>query len=76
MASCCKCRYYFHLKCERLNKNDVPLPPDLICSGCTMKTLPFSSINDENMKLTNHGLSDENIDFVEDKCPSFNIKSL
>ena len=76
MARCCKCRYYFHLKFAKLNKNDVQLPPDWICTGCTMKTLPFSSINDENIKLTNHGLSEENIDFVTEKCPSFSIKTL
>ena len=28
------------------------------------------------MKLTNHGFSDESINFVVDKCPSFSIKSL
>ena len=28
------------------------------------------------MKLTNHGLHDDNIEFVVDKCPSFSIKSL
>ena len=42
----------------------------------SVQAVPFSSINDENMKLTNHGLTDEDIDFVEDKCPSFCITSL
>ena len=41
-----------------------------------MNALPFSSISDENMKLTNHGLTDDIIDFVGGKCPSFSIKSL
>ena len=44
--------------------------------GCTMKILPFSNINDENMKLANQGLNDEDIEFVLDKCPSFSIKTL
>ena len=55
---------------------DTPLPPDWICSGCIMRALPFGNITDENMKLTNHGLDDESIDFIVDKCPSFSIKSL
>ena len=38
--------------------------------------LPFSSVTDENMKLTNHGLSDDNIEFEVNNCPSFSIKSL
>ena len=75
-AYCCECRYYFHLKCEKLNKKDTPLPPDWICSGCIMKALPFGNINNEAMKLTNQGFSDENIDFIVDKCPSFSIRSL
>ena len=41
-----------------------------------MKTLPFGNINDENIKLTNHGMSDDSVDFVLDNCPSFSIKSL
>ena len=41
-----------------------------------MKALPFANINDENMKLTSRGFSDENIDFVVNKCPSFSIKRL
>ena len=72
---CCVCRHHFHLKCGEVNKKDMPLPHDWICSGCTMKTLPFGNINDENMKLTIHGLSDDNIDLFVDKCPSFSIKS-
>ena len=61
---------------SQIYKKDIPIPHDRICSGCTMKTLPFGNINDENMKLTNHGLSDDSIDFVVDTCPSFSIKSL
>ena len=76
VAYCCECHNYFHLKCEKVNKNDIPLPHDWICSRCTMKTLPFGNINDENMKLANHGLNNECIDFLIDKCPSFSIKSL
>ena len=41
-----------------------------------MKALPFANIIDENMKVTSRGFSDENIDFVVDKCASFSIKSL
>ena len=48
----------FHLKCEQINNKDIPLPPDWICLGCTMKALPFGNISDENMKLINQGLSD------------------
>ena len=76
MAHCCHCRYDFHLKCEQINNKDIPLSPDWICLGCTMKALPFGNINDENMKLAYHGLSDECIDFLVDKGPSFSIKSL
>ena len=75
VAYCCECRHYFHLKCEKLCKSDFPLPRDWFCSMCTMKTLPFNNISDENMKLTNHGFSDESINFVVDKCHSFSIKS-
>ena len=64
------------MKCEKLSKKYFPLPPEWICTGCTMKTLPFANINDENMKLTSHGLSDETIDFIVDKSPSFSVKSL
>ena len=76
LTHCCECQYYFHLKCENVNRTYLPLPSDWICLCCTMKALPFGSINDENMKLTNHGLSDESIDFVVGKCTSFTIKSL
>ena len=76
VAHCCKCQCYFYLKCEKLKKDDIALLPDWICMGCTMKILPFSNINDENMKLANQGLNDEDIEFVLDKCPSFSIKSL
>ena len=76
VAHCYQCRYDFHLKCEQINNKDIPLPPDWICLGCTMKALPFGNINDENMKLAYHGLSDECIDFLMDKCLSFSIKSL
>ena len=76
MAYCCECHHYFHLKCEGLTKNDIPLTPDWICQGCIMKAFPFSSVTDENMKLTNHGMSDDNIDFSVNNCPSFSIKSL
>ena len=76
VAHCCKCQCYFHLKCEKLRKDGIALLPDWICMGCTMKILPFSNINDENMKLVNKGLNDEDIEFVLDKCPSFSIKSL
>ena len=70
LAHCSECHYYFHLKCEQINNNkDSPLPPEWICSCCVIKSLPFANINDENMKLTNQGFSDENIDFVMDKCP-------
>ena len=41
-----------------------------------MKTLPFGNINDENMKLANHGMNNECIYFLVDKYPSFSIKSL
>ena len=76
VAYCYVCRHHFHLKCGEVNKKDMPLPHDWICPGCTMKTLPFGNINDENMKLTIHGFSDDNIDFCVDKCPSFSIQSL
>ena len=76
VAYCCECRYYFHLKCQGLTKKDIPLTPDWICQGCIMKAFPFSSVTDENMKLTNHGLSDDNIEFAVKDCPSFSIKSL
>ena len=74
IAYCCECGYYFHLKCEKVNQKDTPLPPDWVRLGCVMKALPFGGISDENIKLINHGFSDENIDFVLDKCPSFTIK--
>ena len=76
VAHCCQFRYDFHLKCEQINNNDIPLPPDWICRGCTMKALPFDNINDGNMKLAYHGLSAECIEFLLDKGPSFSIKSL
>ena len=77
LAHCRQCRYYFHRKCEKIKSNiDTPLPPDWICSGCIMKALPFANIDDETMNLTSQGFSDENIDFVMDKYPSFSIKSL
>ena len=41
-----------------------------------MKSFPFSSVTDENIKLTNHGLSDDNIEFAVNNCPYFSIKSL
>ena len=73
---CCECHCCFHLTCAKINKNKIPLSLGWICQRCVMNELPFSSINDENMKLTNHGLSDDIIDSVVDKCPSFSIKSL
>ena len=76
VAHCCKCLYYFHLKCEQLNKNDIAYLPDWICTSCTMNVLPFSNVNDESMKLANQGLCDADIDFIVDKCPSFSIQSL
>ena len=77
LAYCHECRNYFHPKCQKMNCNkDTPLPPDWLCSGCTMRALPFANIDDENMKLTSQGVCDDNIEFSVDKTPSFSIQSL
>ncbi len=73
-AHCFDCHKYFHLKCARHYDKHAPL--DWACSACTIKSLPFSKVNDEIMKLAIHGFDDETIEFINEKSPSFTIQSL
>ena len=75
-AHCSICSNYFHLKCENLSKPDFPLPSTWCCSFCILKRLPFSTIGDENMTMTLHGMNDENISTLAEGATSFSIKSL
>ncbi len=75
-AHCLECSNYFHLKCEQLCKKDFPLNETWICAHCICKTLPFSKITDNDMNLTNHGLDNETIFYLEQRTSSFSMRSL
>ena len=75
VANCCNCSKYFHLKCEKHSKGEL-LQLNWQCCRCTIKSLPFSEISDENLKLTTQGFNDKTIDSVLQNTPSFSMKSL
>ena len=75
-ARCSYCKNFFHLKCEKLNKYDFPIPSSWCCSLCILKNLPFSNLGDDIMTMTLHGMDDESISTLAEGAPSFSIKSL
>ena len=74
-ALCNCCSSFYHLKCASLTKNSFPLPSDWKCCKCSIQTLPFSSINNDDFLLTSHGLDSTSIDYLKD-VPSFSIQTL
>ena len=56
-AHCGSCSCFYHLACMNLKKKDFPLNKNWECSQCTLKTLPFSHVSEEEMLLWSHGLS-------------------
>ena len=75
-ARCSICTNFFHLKCEKLNKYDFPIPSSWCCALCILKNLPFSNLGDDIMTMTLHGMDDESISTLAEGAPSFSIKSI
>ena len=74
-AHCGSCSCFYHLACMNLKKKDFPLNKNWECSQCTLKTLPFSHVSEEEMLLWFHGLSIADTDSLKN-IPSFTIQSL
>ena len=74
-AHCGSCSCFYHLACMNLKKKDFPLNKNWECSQCTLKTLPFSHVSEEQMLLWFHGLSIADTDSLKN-IPSFTIQSL
>ena len=73
---CSVCNCFQHLGCSNMTNRNFPLPKDWLCPLCVTKTLPFSNIDDEAMKLTLYGFNQDDIESLTKKAPSFSIKSL
>ena len=60
----------------KMCKSDQKLfPSALRLEMCSIQTLPFSSINNDDFLLTSHGLDSTSIDYLKD-VPSFSIQTL
>ena len=70
---CIKCSCFFHVQCS-INKNDSAVSY-WQCDNCSMNTLPFSKINDENLKLSIQGFSSVAASRLSN-LPSFSMQSL
>ena len=72
---CPKCANFYHLQCNRVPKNNFPLPTDWHCNICTLHSLPFSSLTDDNCLLMLQGFSTDSANKLSN-LPSFSIQSL
>ena len=73
--NCSNCKKYFHLKCSEVPKKGISIPKDWTCCKCSISVLPFSTLDNNTLLLTQQGLSDTSIDGLNN-VPSFSIKSL
>ena len=72
---CKNCSNLFPLKCQNVTKSDFPLASNWQCNKCSLNSLPFSSISDDNLLLNLQGHSGESIEVLSN-LPSFSIQSL
>ena len=74
-AFCNTCSKFNHLKCSNLTGRNLPLDSSWQCLKCCTLALPFSSITNDDLLLTMHGLDEKTAEFLKN-VPSFSIQSL
>ena len=72
---CQACTEFYHLKCNQIKKDEFPLPSDWLCIKCSLNSLPFSNLSDNNFLPTLQGFSNEDAEKMS-HLPSFTIQSL
>lgn len=72
---CYSCNYFFHKKCAKLNNSDLTQIKTWECTKCSIGTLPFSRISDNDLSVALHGFDEASSEFLKN-VPSFSIQSL
>ena len=72
---CFKCKRFFHSKCSKISFDKFRLNKFWVCDFCANSTLPFSNLNDEDMRLTLIG-QDVPVSHNLSIHPTFAIKTL